>query len=101
MTEEVEKKGREADAQLREIYDLRVYVVGGGFQYSQMFFEAGFKGARNVQDADIVCFTGGSDVDPSFYGEDPIPGTNFNTARDQNEAGIFGEALALKKPMGR
>lgn len=78
---------------------LRVFVVGGGFMYIQMFSEAGFKGSRTVEDADIVCFTGGEDVDPDFYGEEPIEGTHFNTKRDNYEAGLFGEALALKKPM--
>lgn len=88
-----------AEAQLREIYDLRVFVVGGGFQYSKMFFDAGMKGARNVEDADIVCFTGGEDVDPKYYGEKPLLGTHYNTKRDEYESGLYGECLALKKPM--
>ena len=87
------------EAAFREKYNLRVFVVGGGFQYAQMFFNAGFKGARSVEDADIVCFTGGEDVDPSFYQEKALTGTHFNTRRDEVEAGLFGEALALKKPM--
>lgn len=87
------------DAASREIMDLRVFVVGGGFQYTKMFFDAGFKGARNVEDADIVCFTGGSDVDPNFYGEKALPGTGFNRRRDDVEAYIYGECLGLKKAM--
>lgn len=78
---------------------LRVYVVGGGYMYIKMFSDAGFKGARNVEEADILCFTGGEDVDPKLYGETPLPQTYFNTKRDEFEAGLFGEALALKKPM--
>lgn len=87
------------DATAREMMDLRVYVVGGGFQYMKMFFDAGFKGARSVEDADIVCFTGGEDVDPSLYNEKPLEGTYFNSKRDQVESYIYGEALALRKPM--
>lgn len=79
--------------------DYRVYVVGGGFQYIQMFFEQGFVGARSVEDADIVCFTGGEDVDPSLYGQEPHRTTHFNPARDGRESQIYGEALALRKPM--
>jgi gamma-glutamyl-gamma-aminobutyrate hydrolase PuuD len=79
--------------------DLRVFVVGGGFQYIQMFDEAGFQGGRGVNDCDIVCFTGGEDVTPSYYGEKPMPRTGFNPTRDASEAFYYGEALALKKPM--
>jgi len=83
----------------RSFLDARVFVVGGGFQYIQMFHEAGFRGARTVEDADIVCFTGGEDVSPSFYGEEAIPGVYSNVQRDEYEAGVDGEALALKKAM--
>lgn len=98
MTEE-ENMRLTNDALARETWDLRVYVVGGGHQYIKMFSDAGFKGARSVEDANIICFTGGEDVDPEMYGEKPLPGTNYNTARDAFEAGIYGECLALKKPM--
>lgn len=87
------------DAASREMMDLRVFVVGGGFAYTKMFFDAGFKGARSVEDADIVCFTGGEDVTPSLYGEAPIKGTHYNEKRDQIESYIYGECLGLKKPM--
>lgn len=87
------------DACAREAMDLRVYVVGGGFQYLKMFFDAGFKGARSVDDADFLCFTGGEDVDPILYGEKPLPGTFFNPRRDQMEAFHYGQALADRKPM--
>lgn len=94
-----EEKKLNDDAKNRQIYDLRVFVVGGGFQYTKMFFDAGFKGARNTEEADIICFTGGEDVTPDFYGQKPITETYFNEARDRTEAYIYGEALALKKPM--
>lgn len=94
-----EQKCLETDATMREVYDLRVFVVGGGFQYIKMFADAGFKGARSVDDADIICFTGGEDVNPKLYGEEPIPGIRFNVRRDELESYIYGEAAALKKPM--
>lgn len=98
MTGEEEDRLRN-DSLARETWDLRVYIVGGGQQYIKMFHEAGFSGARSVEDADIICFTGGEDVDPFFYDEKPLPGTGYNTARDAFESGIYGEALGLKKPM--
>jgi len=36
---------------------------------------------------------------PSFYGEEAIPGVYSNVKRDEYEAGVYGEALALKKAM--
>lgn len=78
---------------------LRVFVVGGGYLYIQMFYEAGFVGARSVEDADIICFTGGEDVDPSLYGEQPLNTTNYNPRRDSEEMVIFADAAALGKPM--
>lgn len=87
------------EATMRESLNLRVLVVGGGFQYIKMFFDAGFKGATTVKEADIVCFTGGEDVDPKMYGEDPLPETYYNPRRDALEAGVYGECLGLNKPM--
>lgn len=99
MITPVELKRLETEAAIREVYDLRVFVVGGGFQYMKMFFDAGMKGARSVDDANIVCFTGGEDVTPNYYKEKALPGTHYNTKRDEYEAGVYGEALALKRPM--
>lgn len=87
------------DTLVRESYEARVLVVGGGFQYLKMFFDAGFKGATHVQEADIICFTGGADVDPTYYGEEAIPGTYTNLDRDAKESIIYAEALALQKAM--
>lgn len=99
MMTAAEEKRLAIEATAREAYDLRVYAVGGSFQYLKMFFDAGMKGARSVDDADIVCFTGGEDVDPALYGEKPIPETHCNPMRDMFEAGVYGEALGLNKPM--
>lgn len=87
------------EATQREIWDHRVLVVGGGFQYIKMFFDAGFKGAQSVQDANFICFTGGSDVTPSLYNEAAIAETYFDPARDKVEQEIFAEAAMLGKPM--
>lgn len=98
LTEEQATKLK-VDARVREQMQVRVYVVGGGFQYVKMFFDAGLSGARFIEEADIVCFTGGEDVDPAFYDEKSIPGTHFNTDRDNKEAAIYAEAMMQHKPM--
>jgi gamma-glutamyl-gamma-aminobutyrate hydrolase PuuD len=96
MTLAADIKKREQDALAREVFDLRVFVVGGGFPYIKMLYEAGFKGAKDLDEADIICFTGGEDVNPSLYNEEAINGTHFNASRDDHEAMIYG--YTLKKP---
>ena len=78
---------------------LRMYVVGGGMDYIRMFYEAGFRGAKNIDEADVVCFTGGSDVDPQLYGERALTCTHFNSERDKYEMDVFANALQLGVPM--
>lgn len=78
---------------------LRMYVVGGGMEYIRMFHEAGFRGAKNIDEADVVCFTGGEDVDPQLYGERALTCTRYNTARDTYEIDVFSNALQLDVPI--
>ena len=99
MVVQEKQEMRERDRKMREVYNLKVFVVGGGYQYINMFYEAGFRGALSVDDADFVCFTGGEDVYPGLYGETPHPTTRFNKQRDDYEAYIYGECLAEQKPM--
>lgn len=53
----------------------------------------------DVKSAHLVCFTGGADVDPEFYGEEHHPKTNTVPHRDAEEARIFDWCLKHKKPM--
>ena len=84
-------------ANLADLYP-RVYVVGGGYPYIKMFFDEGFVGARSVEDADIVCFTGGEDVSPVYYGERLLAKTSCNPLRDAEEFAVWEEAEALGRP---
>ncbi len=93
----MDKQKRLNDATRRSSYALRVLVIGGGYEYIKMFHDAGFKGAANIDDADIFCFTGGADVHPMFYGEDALPETYFNEDRDDKEAFIYGYTLDKPK----
>lgn len=78
---------------------LRVYVIGGGYEYIKMLFDFGFKGAKGIGDASFILFTGGEDVSPELYGEKSLPKTHSNLFRDKREKIIFEEALAAKIPM--
>lgn len=56
-----------------------------------------FSNISQVKDYDIILFTGGEDVDPSFYGETPHYLTYSNISRDNEEIKIFDEARSNNK----
>lgn len=74
----------------------KIYVVGGDNQYAN-WCEGNI--ITQIEDADLVIWTGGSDVDPSFYDEQVGMHTCCNIRRDIFEERKFEQALALEKPM--
>jgi len=79
----------------------RVFIVGERTHsaYHGMFKTRGWEVVNNVQDSDLVQFTGGEDVSPSLYKETPHPKTFFNPIRDKVEALTFHAAVYMNKPM--
>lgn len=69
--------------------ELKVYVVGGATFYASWI--KGFKITDNLEEAKIVLFTGGEDVDPSLYGKEKHPRTSSNIERDKKELEIFNK----------
>lgn len=65
----------------------KVYVVGPEKHYSKWLYDHTL--VDKVEDADIVLFTGGEDVDPSLYNCEKHPTTNSNIRRDLREKEIF------------
>ena len=59
----------------------------------------GFKQIDNIEQADLVIFGGGSDVDPATYGEKKNPRTYSHSARDIGEKRDFKIALEKGIPM--
>lgn len=79
-----------------------VYILPGAFYGSivSMFAAFGFVRAEDVVSADLVCFTGGVDVDPGLYGQKVLPVTQDpDIRRDAFEKKIYHECIALDKPM--
>ena len=65
----------------------KVYVVGPAKQYSKWLHNHEL--TDNLEEANIVIFTGGEDVDPSLYGCGKHPTTYSNIARDLEEKAVF------------
>lgn len=54
---------------------------------------------QEIKNADLVIFTGGEDVSPHFYGENPGKYTNNNYHRDKEEEIIFALCVSNSIPM--
>jgi len=79
-----------------------VYIAGTGFNMgiASMFWEAGWRGTRDLTDADLVCFTGGADISPNLYHEKAIPQVKFvDDKRDSVELKEFEAAKEFGIPM--
>jgi carbamoylphosphate synthase small subunit len=80
---------------------VKVFIVGsiGTCQYAHMFRSEGFEKTYNSNEADLVCFTGGSDVSPHLYGEGKHPLTGNSLKRDEVESEWFNVFKAQGIPM--
>lgn len=75
-----------------------VYIEHSSMQYKSMFKKLGFNVVVDVDAADLVCFTGGSDVTPDLYGEPNLASYN-DVYRDEKEKRLFEFCLENKIPM--
>lgn len=74
---------------------MKVFIVGTAYNYAQ--FINNYKLTTDINEADIVLFTGGADVDPEFYNEKRHPKSFTDSSRDFYEKVMFGKAIMLKK----
>lgn len=65
----------------------KIYVVGNSIEYASWIEDS--KLVDSINDADIVLFTGGEDVDPSLYGCEKHYKTYSNIDRDIEERKWF------------
>jgi len=77
----------------------KVMIIDGGGAYQNLFVNMGFQVVKMVHEADLVVFTGGADVTPSYYGHAKHHSTHSDAARDEYESGIFQVCLQKKIPM--
>jgi gamma-glutamyl-gamma-aminobutyrate hydrolase PuuD len=68
-----------------------VYVIGREHEYEQMFLRHGWSLVNSPEDADLIQFTGGADVDPMLYEEPRHPRTYSDPDRDSKEANIYNK----------
>ena len=75
----------------------KVYIEHANPDYRLMFRELGFT-VTDQERAELVCFTGGADVTPSYYGE-PNHSSYNDEYRDAKEERLFHHCLERGIPM--
>jgi gamma-glutamyl-gamma-aminobutyrate hydrolase PuuD len=71
---------------------LAVYLTGSQFeqrQFAEMFSRARCYKAKTPEEADLVVFAGGEDVNPVLYGETAHHDTQFNPERDAEDIELY------------
>lgn len=66
---------------------MKVFVVGEAVNYANFLEDVSL--VSNIEDANVILFTGGEDVDPSLYNCKKLPQTYSNINRDLREKQIF------------
>lgn len=75
-------------------------LIGDGFkQVEAMFVKQGWQLTNDIEEADLVQFVGGADVDPSLYNHHTHSTTSPNYDRDDKERAIYTMALDRGIPM--
>jgi gamma-glutamyl-gamma-aminobutyrate hydrolase PuuD len=77
----------------------KVALVGMDVGIYTMFIKNGWEIVDDPDSADLLQFTGGSDVDPSYYGEERHATTYSDPRRDAYESHIFRSWFGMDKPM--
>lgn len=75
---------------------LRIFHAQNWKEYSNWVPNAIY--VNKIEDADIAWFEGGSDVDPSIYGENKHPRTYTDLSRDKEEKAMYLKAQELNIP---
>jgi len=82
---------REPRREYPELY-LEIFVAGSTYeerQFADMFSRARCTKAKSPEEADLVIFTGGPDVWPGLYGEEPHETTKWDHERDNEDLKLF------------
>lgn len=81
---------------------LDVYISGEDFElknFAPMFARSACKKVDTPEEADLVVFTGGPDVNPSLYGQSPHRRTRTDTTRDTQDIELFNLCVREGIPM--
>lgn len=81
---------------------MEIYIAGSAYeerQFAEMLVRSRCTKALSPESADLVIFTGGGDVNPVLYGEEPHPETKFCPERDAQDIKLYKLCLEEGIPM--
>lgn len=78
---------------------MKVKIVNPSPQYVNLFTDLGYTPVENIEDADMLCFTGGADIDPSFYNHKRYKNTFVDSERDDEDFDMYQEGRFRNLPM--
>lgn len=74
----------------------KIYVVGSNKKSGEW---TNMQLVNSIEEADLVMFTGGEDINPALYGQNIGTHTHYNQNRDDAEVSAYKEAVELGKKM--
>lgn len=81
---------------------MEVFIAGDKSEevaFAQMFAQAACTRANSPDEADLVVFTGGADVNPALYGEEPHSSTHWSESRDKQDILLWEHCVKNGIPM--
>lgn len=78
----------------------KVFIEAPDRQYINMFTNRNWEVVKDPAESDFILFTGGEDVDPTYYDEPKHPLTGSNPNRDAHCMKIFQEFKGKKNFLG-
>lgn len=76
---------------------MKAYVVGYDGSVDHMYLSRGYEITTNLEEADLITFTGGADINPAIYGMKPHPKTHYWSRRDEEELAVAQKYMGIEK----
>ena len=76
----------------------KIFIVGSALHYASFINDSAL--TSDINEADIVLFTGGEDVNPALYKTRPHPTTGCNKVRDKAEVSVFKKIKPTQLALG-
>lgn len=78
---------------MQAMQNKMVYVDGPDMSVNYVFRKFGWTPTTEVDEADLICLTGGADICPQIYGETPLPEVYTAPSRDKRELALVEHNL--------
>lgn len=75
----------------------KFYTSACGPSNGNFLLDIGFEYTKNLEEADVIIFGGGADVEPEFYGEEKSKHTYTSPDREKTEREDFKKGIKLGK----